>query len=246
MDESVVYSRKILDVFKDKLQEWERVGDRGRHFYRIPDFEDWMRRTEKRIGQRSSNTELLLRALEPKAKQYGKQFPLQADKVLKGDRTCLLVFGVLLQQDLGYLIDIFRDAYIVDKTLEISSNYHNELRYVLGRKGGSESADTIIEKFEAAKWAFCSPQLRLNMEGIFEACGYILPFCRRETVNEKGGTASVDQVAVQEEQVPKELRKVLEKAWYKDKDFGPVSLICQSFGLGLTRMPVLSNGFEDL
>ena len=152
----------------------------------------------------------------------------------------------MLFRSLGYLIDIFRDAYIVDKTLEISSNYHNELRYVLGRKGGSESADTIIEKFEAAKWAFCSPQLRLNMEGIFEACGYILPFCRRETVNEKGGTASVDQVAVQEEQVPKELRKVLEKAWYKDKDFGPVSLICQSFGLGLTRMPVLSNGFEDL
>lgn len=53
---------------------------------------------------------------------------------------------------------------------------------------------------------------------------FILPFCERKKVNNKGGTASVFQIAVQKEFVSDEIKKHLGKP-FKVRKYGEVSEI---------------------
>ncbi|KAF2181199.1 hypothetical protein K469DRAFT_692087 [Zopfia rhizophila CBS 207.26] len=54
---------------------------------------------------------------------------------------------------------------------------------------GIPSPERLIDNFEKAKWAFCPPSLKLDMDTSLEDGAFILPYCRRKPVNENGGTA---------------------------------------------------------
>jgi hypothetical protein len=217
------YSANILANFEAKLKKWKRLAACKRHFYHVDACKAWMEQTE--ANEKHSNTELLLRALEPKVRE-SQIFLLPENKILHGHRPCVIVFAILLEQGFGELIDMFRNAEIVDQTFRQThwkATYYNRLRDELSRAGVGNS-ESIIKRFEDAKWAFCPAPLALDMEGSFEEGHWILPFCRRKVVNPKGGTASVDQVTVQKEFVPEELRTVLHRAAYRDAKFGEVNL----------------------
>lgn len=62
------------------------------------------------------------------------------------------------------------------------------------------------------------------MDANFESSKYILPFCRHEAVNGKGGTATVFQVSIQKQLViDKNLENAIEESLHTDDNFGEVS-----------------------
>jgi hypothetical protein len=191
---------------------------------------------QKDTDDATRNIDHLLYALHPKM-QPRETFPFGAEKVLVGADRCVLVFGILLKLGYGELIDLFYGANIVDQYLHLPQLTHqmNELRGELVDKNVfglldyeeiEKKANTVIAGFEKARWAFCHPPLTLHMDKNFSGSKLILPFCRYEAVNNKGGTATVFGASIQREfitDVP--LAQALKKSLYSDKDFGDVGII---------------------
>jgi hypothetical protein len=243
----------VLDTFASKLNGWTRSAacqrqcherghtcDCNRTFVLAARFEDWIQSKETWDGTRVIDR--ILFELHPRM-QPRRTFPFDADKVLGGADRCVLVLGILLKLDHGELIDLFYGANIVDRYLHLPQLTHqmNELRNELVEKNVFKLMDhekrmirttTVIEGFEEARWAFCNPPLTLHMDKNFSGSKLILPFCRYEAVNNKGGTATVFGASIQREfitDVP--LAQALRASLYNDQDFGEVGL-SHSTGFG--------------
>jgi hypothetical protein len=73
------------------------------------------------------------------------------------------------------------------------------------------------------QWRFCPAMFDLHMTNEYVKFR-IIPIHRRHTINNKGGTARLWQIAVHEEFVSQELRQVVSKSKSKEEvpDFGYV------------------------
>jgi hypothetical protein len=219
---------RLLDTFKSKLSgEWKRQAARNCHFYHVNALREWMNQREKSEGNPAelTNADRLLRTIEDKAPNR-RAFPVDAHLIFHGEDQCILVFSILMEQGRGELIDVFRKANIFDRNLgyvESTSVFHQQLREKLQQIHVPDAEiDLITKDFESKKWAYCAPSLELHMDKNFETGEIILPYCKCERVNEKGGTASVFQVSVQKEFIHQDLQMVLEKSIYKDSKYGDV------------------------
>lgn len=234
----------ILPDFIAKLEtEWKRKVACQRqceppescvcrcHIIHVAQLEAWM---TGQASEKSSNTKAgrLLGEMHPKYKGYSAfEFPLSEDSIFTGDRRSLRVFGMLLQQERGELVGLFHDAQIYDKYLNLREDQdapsHPKLREILREKCiSSTTIDCIIQEYEQEKWSYCPPldELTLHMEADFVGTKTIMPYCRRQRINNKGGTASVYWVAIQEDLIADQrLRDALEKSIYNDPTFGWVS-----------------------
>jgi hypothetical protein len=187
------------------------------YIIRVDLMEQWM----------ANNLNQLLEDVEPKMKHRLWKFPIKSENLLDPDKLCVRVFGILLGLGHGELIDLFQSAGILDNNLHFSipaimDSLQSELEYY-----SIPDAKKIIDKFENVKWAFCPPRLKLYMDVNFERGNFIIPFCRRERINLKGGTASVFQVAIKQEFIlDTNLKEALRKTLYSDKDHGMVSFDC--------------------
>jgi len=175
----------------------------------------------------ANNLNQLLEDVEPKMTHRLWKFPIKSENLLDSDTLCVRVFGILLELGHGELIDLFQSAGILDNNLQFSipsimSSLQSELEYY-----NIPDAEKIIDKFESVKWAFCPPRLKLDMDVNFERGNFIMPFCRHDRINLKGGTASVFQVAIKQEFIlDANLKEALLKTLYCDKDHGMVSFDC--------------------
>ena len=172
------------------------------------------------------NLNELLVDVEPKMTHRSWKFPIKSEILRGSERRCVRVFGILLELGHGELIDLFKSAGILDNNLQFSipsimSRLQSELE-----DNNIPNAKKIIDKFENAKWAFCPPRLELDMDENFQG-NFIMPFCRRERINFKGGTASVFQAAIKQEFIlDPNLKEALRKTLYHDDDHGMVSFDC--------------------
>jgi hypothetical protein len=234
----------IEPEFKTKLRtEWKRKVACQRqceppescvcrcHIIHVAQLEAWM---TTQASETSTNTKAgrLLGEMHPKYKGYSAfEFPISQEPLFTGDRRSLRVFGMLLQQERGELVGLFHDAQIYDKYLNLREDQdapnHPKLREILREKCISNTTiDCIVQDYEQEKWSYCPPldELTLHMEADFVGTKTIMPFCRRQRINNKGGTASVYWVAIQTDLIADQrLREVLEKSIYNDPDFGLVS-----------------------
>ena len=211
----------ILEIFKFKLRkEWRQrpacyLHDWAcaceRPFICTVSLHQWMKDTEK--GESKTNVERLLE----KVKVIRAGFP---ESILDGKYRCVLVFSILLEQNRGDLIYIFQNAEIIDKYLDKPKYNLSELQYQL-EKYRIPDVDGIIKEFEYDKWDYCPARLELHMRRRFEDL-LRLPFCARMKVNDKGGTACVYQVAVQQEFVSDEIKNHLGKS-FDFRKYGQVS-----------------------
>lgn len=174
----------------------------------------------------------LLAELHDKIKHHSAfGLPLDSTPIFTGEHRSVRMFSMLLDQERGDLIDIFHSARMCDKYLDLSEDqykaHHPNLRKKLREKGiGDAVIDDIIETVERERWAYCCPinHFTLHMNASFEGGKVIMPFCRRMRINNKGGTAEVFWVAIQEDLiVDQKLRDALEKSAYTDPEFGRVS-----------------------
>ncbi|KAI9687319.1 MAG: hypothetical protein M1822_002362 [Bathelium mastoideum] len=219
----------ILSQFDTNINSalWQRIDSNGRRFYHVDAIVEWMQRLEP--GNSLRNAELLIREVRP----VRPGFNLDIEKFLYGPDRCLVVLAILVTQKRGHLIDILRRSGIVDQHLTyLTENNFRDLRNEL-EAGHISDRKEICSDFESDLWSFCPATLSLRMNGRYHTGQYIMPFCQKQQVNEKGGTAQVYEVVVQEDFVPKPLREKLQRAKFTDPKFGACyRMALKTFGNG--------------
>ena len=215
----------ILETFRSKLNnEWKYSPRCGLHeycthksdFIRTGSLQQWMKTKQGKASK--TNVERLYEEINVIEPTFANP-----KSVFEGDKCCVLVFSILLmQQDFGRLVLLFQDAGITDKRLDEPHYDQSKLRETLKKKE-IKNIDKIIHHFSREKWAFCPASLTFCMDEDFHS-NIILPFCALQSVNDKGGTALVLQVAVQEEFVSDEIKEHLGQP-FGFENYGEVGMI---------------------
>jgi hypothetical protein len=213
----------LLREFKRKLTgEWQRRAACGREYVNVFKLQAWMRSTAP--GWTIDNFTRLL--FEAWRNWGGHQPPFRpkAESISTGDQCAVLVFSILLELEHGHLIKNFQDEKILDKDLEHAGV---DYRYVVEtlQKHNIPDAKRLVERFEEKKWSYCPVIIKHRMSNAFRDGRWVIPFCKRQEVNEKGGTAQVWQVLIQEDFVSREVRDIISGSRIEDADLGPVSVI---------------------
>lgn len=180
---------------------------------------------QKASGSNKSNGERLIEAVNPPIAHLG----CHPRSILEGDQSCVLVFSWLLERDYGRLINVFQNAGVNDQKLQDiyyeladKSDLKRELEELI-IPGLKINFKKLAIDFEKSRWEFCPVYLKSGIDNKPFADKLFIPFCARKGVNEKGGTGSVFQVAIQEEFVSEDIRKDL-GASFDFEDHGKVSI----------------------
>jgi hypothetical protein len=142
--------------------------------------------------------------------------PLRADDVCKGEESCALVFSILLGLGHGELIDLFENRGLCDKRLPIPLSDLKDLK---------DRGFPYAEEFNKKQWAFCPANFDYHSRNYHG--DRIIPICKREEISDKGGTARLWQIAVQEEFVKESLKERVPNSKFPDGTFGWVSRASQ-------------------
>jgi hypothetical protein len=179
----------------------------------------WTRRSSESTTQTK-----LHQILDEMPQAEHRMFPLEYGKIFTGERSCLLVFSLLLGQNRGHLIDRFYESDIHDKYLAIvRGDSDQSLRDNLTNVVRKDEVDRIIADFHNERWAYCPLELALHMERNLQGTNVIPPFCHKIKLGDKGGTASIYWVAIQKDLIPDDHLKItIQDSIYNDDDFGEV------------------------
>ena len=189
----------------------------GRSYVLVAKLTKWLR---SKVGYTIRASRLLQAAYRDRAKPG---LPITAEQLIPGEHyCCLIVFSILLKIGAGQLVHTFQRAEIVDGALPI------DLRSLKIKLAAVDSniAEELISKFDEMQWRFCAVKFDLDISRDYVK-NRIIPICRKERINSKGGTAQLWQIEVQEEFVGHKLREVALSSRYDDPkdDFGYVSHI---------------------
>lgn len=209
------FDQALVD-FERKVHDLTRNAVDGRSYILVETLQIWMRDPSltKLETKFVTNTDLLAHAA-----YYGRHDfpPIKPSRICEpGQNCCLIVFSILLNLELGYLIDVFARKDILDRRLpEDLASLKQKLKKL-------ENGEQIAERFNERQWRYCPAMFSLDMEGeYFES--RIIPICRKFPIGH-GGTARVDQIVVQAEFVDKSLRNKLQDdrdAFVEDPEYGP-------------------------
>ena len=224
--------------FKEALGDATVTALCGRRYVRVSRLIEWMESDAE-----PSRMEILLDYAYPNRRT--PQPPLGAEDICKGQDSCVLVFAILLELKHGELIDVFEKRGLRDNRLPISLA---ELK---------EKAPSIAEDFNREQWAFCPANFDYSYSSQYYHRDRMIPICNKRQINDKGGTAQLWEIVVQEEFVKPRLRERVPKSRFFDDEFGPVGnyiifaatlfqrRICSQLHW-LTSVLVLSICFENL
>lgn len=189
-----------------------------RRIVHVAAMKQWWRR---KVSETSEQTKLLTVLDEMPEADY-PQFPLKPQKLFNERRSGLVVFSLLLDLDRGYLMDNFYDSGIVDDHLTLARE--KILRGNLDRIMPRDQVDAVLQDFHMQKWQFCPLELSLDMSHSLHDTLVVPPFCHKIKMGDKGGTASIYWVAVQEDLISDEkLRTAIQDSLYEDSEYGAVS-----------------------
>jgi hypothetical protein len=218
------YSAAIRD-FEAKLNDCTTRAICGRTYIRTAKFTKWLR---SKIGPGSITTQAtrLLHAAYHHRIQPG--LPISSEQISAGEHGCLLVFSILLELHLGHLVHHFQRQDIVDKHLPIDLRSLQAKIWLMDRED-LPNAESLPERFEKAQWRYCPAIFDLGV-GWDHPRNKIIPICKKEQINDKGGTARLWQIAVQKEFVGHRLREAVSNSMFHDtkNNLGEVSLIQDS------------------
>lgn len=186
-----------LRDFELKLQECTMQAVCGRPYVLVAKLTEWLM---AKVGSGSNITQAgrLLLAAYRNRRQPGR--PISVEQ-FSGEDRCLLVFCILLRLGSGELVDTFQRHDIVDRRLPISLlNLRRDLE-----TAGLPNAKQLVTDFDKIQWRFCPVRFDLHLSRRFHR-NKIIPICKKEEINSKGGTAGLWQIAVQEEFVVGKLK----------------------------------------
>lgn len=191
----------------------------GRDYVLVAKLKQWMR-SQVVSGDSKTQASCLLKFAYRHI--YGPGLPVSVNLISDGEDSCLIIFSILLELNYGRLIDHFLRRGIVDKQLPIDLG---RLRAQMRTADlGLTDTEKLVVDFEANQWRFCAAKFDLDM-GRDYVKNMIIPICRKKTINDKGGTAKIWEIEVQEEFVGDTLRNAVLNSGYDDTNdrFGYVS-----------------------
>ncbi|KAI4218743.1 MAG: hypothetical protein L6R36_008776 [Xanthoria steineri] len=194
------YASSLPDL-KDKVNACTQTAICGRSYILVTELKRWLRSPIKcPSGKNTNQVGRLLVAT------YGNQVvPSSTLKLWETDSCCLLVFCILLLIDKGDLIEVFQTFNILDQHLPIPLH---QLREKLKPSHEVQDYWKVAAAFDQKQWAFCPAKFELHRAREYTEHS-ILPICRKEKINEKGGTAKLWWIDVKEEFVGNALKQAV-------------------------------------
>ncbi|KAI1386093.1 uncharacterized protein F4822DRAFT_305220 [Hypoxylon trugodes] len=213
----VLASAPTFSIFRQKLQnEWKFTAYCGREYYCTNNMVEWMLHMD--AEKPTTNAGLLL--TEVYESLPSRPHRHESSQISHGERRCLIVFAILLELGYGHLIEAFQRYGIVDSKLPDRGKFdvHFPIKYF--KNGGATESNQFWECFQERVWQYYPCALEFRMRATFLDSRYIMPFCKRQPINDKGGTAQVWEVAVQESLVPPKLAEAVKRSKYLDSNHG--------------------------
>jgi hypothetical protein len=224
----------IIDKYRAKIEEFTLYGACGRPYVLVSKLTQWLKSKDD-SGHNTTPAKRLLKAAYYRRHEY-EPLPTSYESLTRGENSCLLVFCILLLLDYGDLVNRFQREHKVDKILPIPlftlRNIFDGHREDVGMS--EKEADELAARFNREQWRFCPAAFEIGDPRNFGK-DRVLPFCVKQIINLKGGTASLWQVEVLEEFVGLQLREKVPNSRYKSNNdnHGYVSRISLLFGLRL-------------
>jgi hypothetical protein len=204
----------VRQMFLDKLKEYTLKACCGGDYVLLSKFRHWLK--EPRAGSYT----MVSRLHDVAYRSWTKPARLiSADQICEDN--CILLFSILLEMGRGELIHEIWNRGKNDRHLPI------DLYALLLMFEGMEDPkyQQLAEEFDQRQWKYCPAILEFNKARQYPQ-NQILPFSKREKINEKGGTAQLWVIEVLEEFVEAKLRMKVEGSKYECKDgLGPVSIL---------------------
>jgi len=212
---------QIVVAFQDLLEKCRRYNWKGQEFYHPNDIRRWMRSRD--TPDALSNGGKLLRTTFECA-QPNKPFEEINSEHISGS---LIVFATLLSIDYkcGWLVIEFRRHHIDDAALHLEHLFHSghDLLHTLNKHIIDHTRSiNIIERFEEERWKFAPASFTFDMDVQFNGDQCILPFCFRDIVNIKGGTANIHRYKIQSDLLDEDFKDAIAKSRHNYGKFGEV------------------------
>ncbi|KFZ05322.1 hypothetical protein V501_08467 [Pseudogymnoascus sp. VKM F-4519 (FW-2642)] len=196
------HSSAIAD-FRAARKKYTQKAACGRNYVLVKKLKLWL---ESNGTDGRSQASHLLDFAYRKRSRHRPVLPITRDVLSDKRNGCLLVFCILLELDCGHLIDEFWRQDICDKHLPI--NLHSLQEKAATMVTGD--SNSLANGFNNLQWQFCPTtfELRRGRKLVVE---HILPFYKKEKINDKGATAQLWQIEVAEEFVDRNLARAVAK-----------------------------------
>jgi hypothetical protein len=208
-------------------------------YYRTADISFWM--NQQRTNKTHTNSIALLDEIQEKE---GDHVALSQMKNEDMPRYVVL-FAILLDLGRGLYLNLFIRSGFQDSNLGVMPlQSFLEVKDRLVR-GYVQDAEKIVAEFHDRVFLYHPLPLEsihskstASMFPDKEHGRWIIPYCRRQRVNTKGGTAQVWQAAVPAHVVPTSLASKIRQSEYDDPEYGKVNITFSSLLLHI--LPALA------
>ncbi|KAI0970661.1 hypothetical protein F4678DRAFT_114797 [Xylaria arbuscula] len=213
---------EIYKTFTEHMRlQWTGETVDGRKYVRTRRLVQWMKAVDpdSTMTTTTTNGSLLLEyayELNPMSSSVFR--PIEWEQI--SDANYIIMFGFLVDLGYGHLIDIFRRFSYQDNYLHKPGHITKGYYMLSGSFKDSASLQSFMDIFERRRWEFCPVQFYQDMDIDLDDGPRVLPFCRRQRINNKGATAHLYEVAVEEDFVNEDLREAIEYTKFNDEDFG--------------------------
>ncbi|KAL8687353.1 MAG: hypothetical protein Q9224_005177, partial [Gallowayella concinna] len=177
----------------------------GRSYVLVEELTQWLR-SKAHPGK---STTQLGRLVIAAYRDYNGIAPSSTDKLMEQDSYCLVIFSILLLLGRGNLIHVFQKHNILDTHLPIPLQ-QLQSKFETAR---ISDAKQLAADFDEKQWPFCPAKFDFHYSQEYNE-HKILPICKKEKINEKGGTAQLWQIEVKEEFVGHHLKQAVSFSRY--------------------------------
>lgn len=217
--ESASSPHTTLLAFREYLNSNVRQNWQGREFYNPEDIKRWMRlQSTSAGGQSKSNLAKLLDEFRTERNFLRHATEAELTKLP-------ILFAILLDVRIqhGHLIHCFKKVIKDDSDLKLDDKHFDMLDDILTEERDTKiPVEALLRDFKKVRLEYCPIRIGIDND-VHLVDGAILPFCKRFPINEKGGTANVEQYMIQEDLVADDLRSALEGSRQTVVGFGEAS-----------------------
>ena len=223
-----------LQDFKTKLEQCtvrpqpdEKTSWSGREFIQAERLKEWLNgHTLETTNGQSKRVPNIERLLDDAYRSHNRDSIVpNHQSVMKGPRTCCLVFCILLELDKGHLLHLVVPTGLIDSRL--ASLQCDEIAQKLERALSpypAEERQASVRHLYDRQWAY-KPHI-FSLDSWSELSEReVLPMYQRQQINEKGATASLHQVAIPAEFIDQQLKQDLARSSFTIQDLGTVRAI---------------------
>ncbi|KAI0544117.1 hypothetical protein F4679DRAFT_566078 [Xylaria curta] len=205
-------------VFNENMRrKWMGETVHGRKYIRTRRMIEWMRATVPDGVTTTTNGGLLLEHVYEADRKPSTVFcPVEWEQI--SDGNYIVIFGFLTDLGYGHLIDIFRQHNIQDN--DLCKPASPVKRSVLEEKFQNPTdLQAFMDNFEHRRWEFCPVEFYEGIDLDLNDGQRVLPFCRMQRINDKGATADLYEVSVEEDFIARSLHEVIKSSIYDDGEF---------------------------